>query len=68
MMAQEKIVFQLTLHVQTIIKITAKESVFIRQFLVQLISMIMVMAQIVFLPTELVRIIILMMELDKNVS
>ena len=50
-----------------IIKMTAKEFVFIQQFLVLLISMTMVLELPVSPLTELVLIIILMMELVKNV-
>lgn len=48
-------------------KMMVKESVFTQQFLVLLISMTMVLEPLVLQLTELVLIIILMMELVKNV-
>jgi len=54
-------------NVLRVTKMMVKESVFTQQFLVLLISTTMVLEQLVLQLTELVLIIILMMELVKNV-
>lgn len=54
-------------NVLRVTKMMVKESVFTQQFLVLLISMTMVLEPLVLQLTELVLIIILMMELVKNV-
>lgn len=54
-------------NVLRVTKMMVKESVFTQQFLVLLISTTMVLEPLVLQLTELVLIIILMMELVKNV-